>query len=173
MIQTLMQLFGMFVLLSLLAVGGGNGIIPAMQHSVVDVHHWMTDREFLDLFAISRVVPGPGSLIVILVGQKVAGLPGAVVAAVATYAPSCLLVHAAARVWDRYESAAWRYRMEQSLAPVAIGLTFASVLALLRAEHDPVSWIITVGAGLILTVTELSPILVLGAAAGLALLFRG
>ncbi len=60
MTATLLQVAGLFGILSLLAVGGGNGIIPAMQHEAVDVHHWMTSREFLDLFAISRAAPGPG-----------------------------------------------------------------------------------------------------------------
>jgi chromate transporter len=171
-IHTLAQLFGLFALLSLLAVGGGHGVIPAMQHSAVDVHGWMTHREFLDLFAISRAAPGPGTLIVVLIGQKAAGLAGAAVAAIAMFMPSCLLVYAATRVWDRYEAAAWRHRAEQALAPIAIGLIFASVLALLRAEPHPLSWLITAAVGLILVATRLNPILVLGAAAGLALLLR-
>ena len=173
MIHTLAQLFALFALLSVLAVGGGNGVIPAMQHAAVEVHGWMTHREFLDLFAISRAAPGPGSLIAVLVGQKAAGPAGAAVALLAMFAPSGLLVYAAARLWDRHEGAAWRRRVEQALAPVIVGLTFASVLALLRAERDPVSWILAAAAGLILAATELSPMLVLGAAAALGLLLRG
>ena len=47
-------------MLSMLAFGGGAGVIPDMQRAAVDQYHWMTAREFLDMFAISRAAPGPG-----------------------------------------------------------------------------------------------------------------
>ena len=173
MIATLIQLAALFGLLSLLAVGGGNGVIPAMQHAAVDVHHWMDGTTFLDLFAISRASPGPGSLIVVLIGQYAAGLPGALVAAIAMYTPSALLVHAVARFWHRARTAAWRAWAERALAPVAVGLTYASGLALLRrTEHGPVPWAITAGATLLLALTRLHPLLVLATGAAVALATR-
>ena len=171
MSATLLQLAGLFSLLSLLAVGGGNGVLPAMQHAAVDVHHWVTDRQFLDLFAISRAAPGPGSLIVVLIGQKAAGLAGAAVAAIAMFLPSCLLVHLAARVWGRYHAALWRQRAERALAPVAIGLTYASGLALVQStEHGAVAYALTAGSTLLLAFTDIQPLLLLAAGAAVALL---
>ena len=170
MTATLFQLAGLFGLLSLLAVGGGNGVIPAMQHAAVDVRGWMTNREFLDLFAISRAAPGPGSLIVVLIGQKAAGLAGAAVALVAMYAPSCLLVYGAARLWRRFEQASWRPWVESALAPVAVGLSYGSGLAVAQStEHGWLPWASTAGATLLLACTELNPLLVLGICAVLAL----
>ncbi len=69
----LLQLIGLFAGLSMLAFGGGAGVIPDMQRAAVDQHHWLTAGEFLDMFAISRAAPGPGSLIVLLIGLKAAG----------------------------------------------------------------------------------------------------
>jgi chromate transport protein ChrA len=73
MIATLLQIAAMFSLLSLLAFGGGAAVLPDMQRQAVQLHHWITSREFLDMFALSRAVP-PGSMIVVLIGQKAAGL---------------------------------------------------------------------------------------------------
>ena len=87
MIATLLQLAALFSLLSVLAFGGGAGVIPDMQRAAVDMHHWVTAPEFLDMFAISRAAPGPGSLIVLLVGQRAAGPAGAAVAGLAMFAP--------------------------------------------------------------------------------------
>jgi chromate transporter len=171
LIATLLQVAALFGTLSLLAVGGGNAVIPAMQHQAVDVHGWMSAREFLDLFAISRAAPGPGSLIVVLVGQKAAGLAGALVAALAMYGPSCLLVHLAARVWRRFEAATWRHQAEQALAPVAVGLTFASGLVLMQGtEHDILSRGLTAATTILLAVTELNPLAVMAASAVAALI---
>ena len=103
----LLQLAALFAMLSMLAFGGGAGVLPDMQRATVDHYHWLTSREFLDMFAISRAAPGPGSLIVLLIGQKVAGLTGAAVAFVAMFGPSCALVYLVARVWHRAAHAAW------------------------------------------------------------------
>jgi chromate transporter len=170
MTATLLQILLLFAGLSLLAVGGGNGVIPAMQRAAVDVHHWMTNREFIDMFAISRAAPGPGSMIVLLIGQKAAGLAGALAAGLAMYTPSCLLVHFAARVWSRYEAAAWRRTAERALAPIAVGLTFASGLALMQTtERGWLPWGTTLAATVVLAATDINPLVVLGVAAGVAL----
>src|SRR5581483_5806593 len=66
--------------LSLAAIGGASSIYAPLQHQVVDVHQWLSAREFLDLFAVARVTPGPGSMLTTLIGWKMAGLPGALVA---------------------------------------------------------------------------------------------
>ncbi len=173
MIQALLQLALLFGGLSLLAFGGGTAVIPDMQRAVVDVHHWLTAPEFLAFFAISRAAPGPGSLIVVLIGQKVAGIAGAVVAGLAMFGPSCVLVYVAARVWHRTGGAAWRVHVERALAPMAIGLTFASAIALMRGtEHDWRAYAITAVATVVLALTEVNPLFVLGGGA-VALLVAG
>jgi chromate transporter len=162
MIVTLLQLAALFSLLSLLAVGGGAGVIPDMQRAAVNVHHWMTGSEFLDAFAISRVAPGPGSLIVLLVGQRAAGLAGAAVALVAMFGPSSALAYFVARSWRRAGNAPWRLAIEQGLAPVAVGLTIASGLALVRGtEHGWLTYGVTAGATLVFALSEPHPLVLL------------
>ena len=160
MILLLLQLGGLFTLLSVLAFGGGAGVIPEMQRAVVDVHHWMSGAQFLALFALSRAAPGPGSLIVVLIGLKVAGLAGGLVSLVAMFGPSSVLAYVVARFWHRGGGAeGWRTRVERALAPVAVGLTLASGIALLRGtEHGWVAYGITAAATLLLTLTELNPV---------------
>ncbi len=69
----------MFAQLSLLAFGGGNSILPEMQRQVVQVHQWMTARDFAALYALAQAAPGPNMLVSALIGQRVAGIPGALV----------------------------------------------------------------------------------------------
>lgn len=169
----LLRLAALFATLSLLAFGSGNAVLPAMQRAVVDNYHWMTDRAFLELFAISRISPGPGSLIVALVGQRVAGLAGAAVATLAMFGPSCLLVYGAAGMWQRTREARWRGWVEQGLAPVAVGLIFAAGFALIRGtEHAAGAYLVTAVATALLAFTRLHPMLVL-AACGVAGLLLG
>lgn len=171
MITTLIQLAMLFSVLSMLALGGGAGVIPDMQHAAVDVYQWMTAREFLDMFAISRAAPGPGSQIVVLIGQKAAGLPGAAVSFVAMFLPSCLIVHLVARGWQRAARSPWRAVVERALAPVAIGMTFASGLALARGtETDWLLWLITGVTTVLFAFTNTHPLALLAGGAAVTLI---
>jgi chromate transporter len=172
MMEHLLQLTKVFSSLSLLAVGGGNAIIPDMQRIVVAQYRWLTAREFLDLFAITRATPGPGSTIVLLIGQKVAGLPGALVGGAAMYAPSSLLVFACARIWRHTQHSRAVMVLERALGPIAIGLIFSSAIVLIQTtEHNLLGWGITLAAAVLLTVTELNPLIILGAGACVTALF--
>jgi chromate transporter len=161
----LFRLAVLFSGLSLLAFGGGSAVLPDMQRAAM-AQHWVTGREFVDLFGLSRVAPGPGSLIVTLIGQKAAGVPGAAVATLAMFTPSCLLVYLAARFWSRTREAPWRSVVDRGLAPIGVGLTYAAALVLIRGtEHTVPAYAITAVATLLLAATPLHPLLVLGAGA--------
>ncbi|WP_163574374.1 chromate transporter, partial [Klebsiella pneumoniae] len=79
MTSVLIALAVIFTQLSLLAFGGGNTILPEMQRQVVDIHHWMSAREFSTMFAVAQAAPGPNMMIVTLVGWHVAGWQGVLV----------------------------------------------------------------------------------------------
>jgi len=170
MILTLLQIAALFGMLGLLSFGGGNAIIADMQFATVQTHAWMTDKEFLDIFAISRATPGPGMLVVALIGLKAAGIAGAAVAFVAIFAPPFLLIHTTARAWLRARSKAWFAVAERGLAPVAIGLVFAGGVSLLQsAEPGVLCLAITAVSTVLLAFTETHPLLVMAGGAGLVL----
>lgn len=172
MIATLATLAALFGGLSLLAFGGGNAVVASMQRAAV-ANHWTTGAQFLDLFALSRASPGPGSLIAALVGQQAAGLAGALVASVSMFAPSSTLVAIAAGIWRRHERSRLRFRIERALIPVAIGLTVGSALAIARRnESEAVLWAVTAVSTVVLTWRKPNPlgVLLLGGLASVALL---
>jgi chromate transporter len=151
-----------FVPLSFVTIGGGAAILAPLNHQAVDVHHWLSQREFVDLFAISRAAPGPGSMLVALVGWKVARWAGALVAVVATFLPSSLLCYGVARAWNRYRGTALHSALERGLAPVGTGLLMAGAFSILRAAHAGVlGWGIALGATAILAWRNLHPLIIL------------
>ena len=104
----ILALLWTFGLMSLFAVGGANSAIPEMQRVAVDVQHWMSDKEFADLFAISQLSPGPNVLIVTLIGSSVAGVAGALVATVAMCGPTAVLAYCVGRLLQRSQHRAGR-----------------------------------------------------------------
>jgi chromate transporter len=167
------QLLLVFVPLSLLSVGGGQSVVTDMHRQVVDVHHWLTEAQFVADYAISRTSPGPGSLLVTVIGWQVAGWPGALAATFGIFVPSSVLVYGLARVWARHRGARWVRAVEQGLAPVAAGMMLAATFTLFRAQGG--NWLgIGLGlatAGVALT-TRINP-LVMVAVGAVLFLIRG
>ena len=140
--ENLLALFAVFAPLSLLSFGGGNATIADIAHQSVAVQHWTSDREFADFFALSRAAPGPGSMLCALIGWKVGGIVGALVATVAFYLPSSLLLFAVAKIWGRWRGSAWHQAVERGMAPIAAGLFLSGGVAVLRvAPAGIVAWI--------------------------------
>ncbi len=155
----LIALFGYFALLSLFAVGGANAAIPEMHRIAVEVMHWMSDRQFADMFAIAQASPGPNVIIVTLIGYHVAGFAGAAVATVAMCGPTCVLAFFVGRVWDRFKDARWRIAIQAGFVPVSLGLIGASAFVLARtADHTIYAAVITTVTTLVAFTTRINPL---------------
>ena len=155
-----------FAALSLVAVGGINAILPEIHRVVVDVEGWMTSADFAELFALAQLAPGPNAMVVALVGWKVAGIAGALVATVATCGPSSVACYVAWQWVDRLRQSKLRAVVQRALAPLAIGLIMASGYTLaLGADRSPGAFALTVLATATLAFTRVNPVWVLLAAA--------
>ena len=126
------QLIRVFSLLSLLAVGGGTAVLPALKHHAVDEERWLTEDQFRDAYSLGQVAPGPNMLMVTVIGYRVAGVPGAVAVTLAFFLPACLIALFVGRVWERFHGSPWRSAIQHGLAPVSLGLICAGVLSLGR-----------------------------------------
>ena len=139
---SLLALIAVFAPLSLLSFGGSNSVIADIAHQSVAIRHWTSDREFADFFALSRAAPGPGSMLCALIGWKVAGMAGALIATVAFYLPASLLLFVAAKIWGRWRGSAWHQAVERGVAPIAAGLFLSGGVAVLRvAPAGLTAWI--------------------------------
>lgn len=162
----LLTIFLFFSSLSLASVGGGNTVIPDIHREAVLMRHWLSDAEFAAAFAIAQAAPGPGSLLSALVGWKAAGWLGAIVATAAMYGPSCLLTYFACRLWLRFRDSRWLIALEKGLAPIAIGLIFASGWVVAQeVSHGAMSYLFTAAAAWIVACTKINPFIIMGIAA--------
>jgi chromate transporter len=166
---TLLALALVFAPLSLLSFGGGNAVLADIAQQSIQVQGWTSERDFADLFALSRAAPGPGSMLAALIGWKAAGLAGAAVATLAYYLPSALLVYGAARLWGRWRGSPWHAAIERGLAPIAAGLLLSGGIAVLRASPaGPPVWIAAgVATAVLVRWPQLHPVPLLLAGAAL------
>lgn len=147
-----------FGLMSLFAVGGANAAIPEMQRIAVDVRHWMTDKQFSDIYAISQLSPGPNVLIVTLIGYAVAGIAGAVAATFAMCVPTAVLAYGVSRLLARQSSWRWPAIIQAALVPLSIGLMGAGALILAQTtDRGLVAGLVTALAAALAFATRLNP----------------
>jgi chromate transporter len=125
-----------------LAFGGGFASVPLMFHEMVEVRAWLDAKTFMDGIALGQVTPGPIVVTATFVGYRVAGLAGALVATVAMFMPSFVLVVAAAPWFGRLRARVW-------FAPAVHGamLSFVGLLVLVAVQFAvAVQWSLGSGA---------------------------
>jgi chromate transporter len=148
-----------FGLMSLFAVGGANAAIPEMHRVAVEVQHWMSDKQFSDVFAISQLSPGPNVLIVTLIGYSVAGISGALAATLAMCVPTAVLAYWVSRLLTRSTRSRWPAIIQAALVPLSIGLMGASGLVLaLTSDRNWAAGVATAAAAAVAFATRLNPL---------------
>ena len=164
--HSLLQVCVTFTLLSLVAVGGANAVLPEMHRQVVNTLHWMSNGDFARAFAIAQTAPGPNIMIVSVIGWRVGGWAGLVVATLSIIALPCLAALGAGRVFHRISDAPWFPTVRDGLAPVPVGLMLASGLVLARAsDADGLSLALTAIGAVYVLATRRNPLWILGAGA--------
>ena len=89
----LATLFFSTLRISACTFGGGFVIVPLLRRKFVEDLGWVEDQEMLDLAAIAQSAPGPIAVNAsVLVGYKVAGIPGALTAALGTALPPLVII---------------------------------------------------------------------------------
>ena len=125
-------LIRVFAYLSILTVGGGMAAFPELKVLTVDVHHWLTFPQLIHLYSVGQMAPGPNMMMIVAIGQWVAGLAGAVVVLLSFFGPTAVLAFSMGRLWNRLAKWPWRTSIQRGLAPVSIGLLLAGCLTMAK-----------------------------------------
>ena len=166
----LLQLVKSFAVMSLIAIGGINAVVPAMRQEIVDRLAWMDDATFMQLYAITQITPGPNILIVSLIGWQMAALPGLIVATLAMLLPACTLAYLVGKLAVRLSGTHGFKLAQDALVPLAVGLIIAAGLDM--AQAAALNWIyvlVTVMSAAIILFTKINPVWALASGAGLVL----
>lgn len=128
----LLDLLWSFVQIGLFAFGGGYAALPLIQNQVVDIHGWLTLQEFTDVVTISQMTPGPIAInAASFVGNRMAGIPGSVVATFGVVLPSLIIVLTLAWAYYRWRSLAFMQGMLWGLRPAVVALIASAGLSIL------------------------------------------
>lgn len=177
-----LQLFFSFLQVGLFSFGGGYAAMPLIQEQIVTKHGWLTMVEFTDLISISQMTPGPIAVnSATFVGNKIAGITGALVATAGCIFPSCIIVMSIAYIYLKNQNNQVVQEVLQSLHPAVIAMIASAGVTILittfwgttpKISLQNTDWsmvIIFLLSLVLLRKTRISPILVMILAGGMKL----
>lgn len=112
--------------------GSGLAIVPFLYGGVVTEHHWLNDKQFVDAVAVAMITPGPVVVTVGFIGYLIAGLPGASVAALATFIPCYLFTVLPAPYFKKYGKLPGVLAFVDGITAAAVGAITGSVIVIAR-----------------------------------------
>jgi len=175
-------LFGHFVLLSLLSIGGAITTVPDMHRYLVTDTAWLSDSQFSASIALAQAAPGPNVLFVAVLGWNVGmtaggGLLGGTLAwamagacmvasMVGILLPSTTLTFFATRWGHQNRHRAGVRAFKSCLAPIVIALLVATGWVLTASHGNfsdaPGLWLMTLAAVLMVWKTRIHLLWLLG-----------
>ncbi len=128
--EKLVKIFLFFAKAGAFVFGSGLAIVPFLYGGVVKEYGWLNEQQFLDAVAVAMITPGPVVITVGFIGYLVAGFPGAVVAALATFLPCYLLTILPAPYFKKYGKHPSIKAFVEGVTAAAIGAIAGAVVIL-------------------------------------------
>ncbi len=132
----ILQILLTFSILSLVAIGGANAVLPEMHRQLVELRGWLDDATFSQLYALAQAAPGPNILVASVMGWRIGGAGGMAAATFGMLVPAAILAWFMAGLMHRLRGAAWLKPAQGGLVPVAIGLILAAGITMAEASHS-------------------------------------
>ncbi len=171
--DTLLKIALFFTKAGAFVFGSGLAIVPFLYSGVVKEYGWLNEQQFLDAVAVAMITPGPVVITVGFIGYLVAGLEGAVIAALATFLPCYLLTIIPAPYFKKHGKRPGIVAFVDGVTAAAIGAIAGAVLVLGRRTIFADGWspewpkiaVLIVTLGLLLRFKKLpEPLIIVGAA---------
>ena len=159
--EILIQLFMTFFKIGAFSFGGGYAMLPLLEEEVIRNHGWMTSGEFIDIFAISEMTPGPIAVnAATFLGFRVGGFLGAVVSTLAVILPSFIVISIIFASLSKFKSSKYVAWIFEGIRPIVIGLIMAAGVTVSKSSFvDIKSVIIAISLFYGVTFKDLNPIL--------------
>jgi chromate transporter len=160
------ELFLRFLLISLLAFGGGQAALPLVEQVAVQQMRWVSASTFGAAVAFSYLTPGPVLIVAAFIGVQVAGAAGALAATAGAFLAPWLLAGLAARQVGRFASHPLLRDFGAGAGPAVAGLLGLTVVDLTRSAGSTWAFVvIALGAALLALRPRVHPLFLLAAGA--------
>lgn len=171
----LVKLFAVMFKIGSFTFGGGLVMITQMSREFAGKYGWLDDEEVVDFFAVAQSLPGVVAINAsMLVGYKVAGVIGGIVAAIGSILPSFLVLLVVAVFYEGLKENPYALGALRGIKAAVIALMFNTVLKMRKGVLTGVfSWLLFALAAALCLFTDINVAFIIlgGALAGLVFSF--
>ena len=159
----ILELFLIYLKIGTFTIGGGYAMIPLIQEEIVEKKQWMTNDEFMDMFAVIQSAPGPIAVnSAVFLGYKIDGIIGAMVATLGSVLPSFTIILMIAVFFRNFREYPVVEKIFKGVRPAVVALIASAVYKLAKSSKLNIAGItIAIMSLLALTFFDLSPILLI------------
>lgn len=159
--KELLELFLSFARVGVLTFGGGYAMLPMLQCETVEKHHWATEEELMDYYAVGQCVPGVIAVnSATFIGNKVKGIAGAIAASLGVVFPSLIIIIAIAAFIQSFSELEIVQNAFAGIRVAVCVLIFSAVIKLYKkAIVDKFTFILFLAVLAFSVFTDISPII--------------
>ena len=164
--KTLWELYYTWFKMGLFTFGGGYAMLPMIQREVIDKHHWCSEEEIMDYYAIGQVTPGIIAVnTATFVGYDVKGVPGGIIATLGVISPSIVIITIIAGLITNFSELAVVQSALRGIQVAVCALMFTAVVKLYKnSVKNAVSFVIFAVALVLAYFTNISTVILVIAA---------
>lgn len=169
--NSIIDIFESFYRYGYLVIGGGQVVVPMMHSELVEINHYMTNREFLTGFGIVQGLPGPMFSFSAYAGGMAARgygsiyqILGAMAGGIGIFLPGLLLIFFVYSIWEDLKQIKGIKVSLRGITAVASGLIATSAIILMRSSGFQLDnlLITIITMGLLMTKEIPAPLIVMG-----------
>jgi len=128
-----LQLFWTYLKIGTFTLGGGYAMLPLIEKEVVDVHHWIDGKEFMNMIALAQAAPGLIAVnSAIFIGKKIYGWRGVLACILGAVLPSVVIILLIAMFFKEIKDSPTVESIFKGVRPAVVALIAATVIRLAR-----------------------------------------
>lgn len=169
---SLWQLFYSFVKVGAFTFGGGHAMLPIIQRDLVEKNHWVSESDFIDLFAVAQSLPGVFAVnLSMFIGHRLKGVRGALVSALGATLPSFIIILLLALFFEQAKSNEVVFAVMKGIRPAVVAMIAIPIMTIWRALKLPLPlFLIPIAVAIAVWYFAFSPIWIILLAALLGIL---
>lgn len=162
-IKLLIELFTTFFKIGSFTFGGGFAMIPLIEKEVVDKRSWVKKEEIIDVFAVSQTIPGAVAInSSSIIGYKIAGKKGSIVATLGVVLPSFLIIIIIAACFSKFQDQPMVKAAFSGIRGCVVGLIAAAAYSVGKsAIKDKMGVIIFITTVIFIAFFNVNPIIMI------------
>ena len=155
------ELYTSWFKIGMFTFGGGYAMLPMIQKEVIDNHHWATEEEIMDYYAVGQCTPGVIAVnTATFVGYKTAGIWGGIIATLGVVSPSLIIISLISALIRNFSSYPVVQHALNGIEVAVCVLMFTSIEKLVKSGVKGVSgWLLFLGAFVLSYFTSVSTVL--------------